>query len=108
MPEGERAQERPQRAGRHHLVAQHLGGGARTQQVGVVDAVTAGHQRVHHGQGLASRPVPAGPLAQIDQLVDDRFDPQPLRQGRGQQQAGVGDHVLIVKRHDEPTWAMGR
>jgi hypothetical protein len=108
MTEGEGAQERPQRAGRHHLVAQHLGGGHRAQHVGVVDAVTAGHQRVHQGQDLASRPVRAGPLAQIDQLVDHRLDLQPLRQRRGQQQASVGDRVAVVERHDEPAWAVRR
>ena len=107
MPEGERAQERPQRAGRHHPVAEHLGGGAGSH-VGVVDAVTAGHQRVHQGQDLAARPVRAGPLAQINQLVDHCLDLQPLRQGRWQQQAGVGDRVVVIERHDEPAWAMGR
>jgi len=47
VPEGKRAQERPQRRGGHHPVAEHLGSGSGAQHVGVIDAVATGDQRVH-------------------------------------------------------------
>ena len=39
----------------------------------------------------------AGPVAEVDQLVDDLLHPQPLGQRGGQQQAGVGDRVVVVE-----------
>jgi hypothetical protein len=39
----------------------------------------------------------AGPLAQVDQLVGGLLDAEPLGQGGGQQQAGVGDGVGVVE-----------
>jgi hypothetical protein len=41
VAEGERAQERPQRRGRHHPVAKHRRRGSGAQRIGVVDTVTA-------------------------------------------------------------------
>jgi hypothetical protein len=46
VAEGERAQEGAQRRWRQDPVAQHLSGLGGAEQVGVVDAVTAGHHRV--------------------------------------------------------------
>jgi hypothetical protein len=83
VPEGEGAQERPQRAGRHHPVAQHRRGRAGAQHSSVVDAVAAGHQRMHQGQHLTARTMRAGAVAQVDQPVDHRLHPQPLGQGGG-------------------------
>jgi hypothetical protein len=39
----------------------------------------------------------AGPLAQVDQLVGGLLDAEPLGQGGGRQQAGVGDGVGVVE-----------
>jgi hypothetical protein len=43
----------------------------------------------------------AGTVAEVDQLVDDRLEPEPLGQGGGQQQPGVGDRVVVVERDGE-------
>jgi hypothetical protein len=108
VAEGEGAQERLQRAWCHHPVAEHLGGGAGAQHVGVVDAVAAGQQRVHQGQHLAAGPVVAGPGAKVDQLVDGRFDPQTLGQRCGQQQPSVGDGVVVIEDHHKAVGTVRR
>ena len=107
VPEGERAQERPQRRRGHDAVAEHGRGGPGAQQVGVVDAVATSHQRVDQGQHLAARSVGTGSIAQIDQLVDDRLDTEPLDQGGRQQQTSVGDRVVVIERHNKPSGAVG-
>jgi hypothetical protein len=61
-------------------VAQHLAGGATAQQVGVVDAVGTRRHRVDQGQQLAAGPVPASPLAQVDQRIGGLLDAEPLGQ----------------------------
>jgi hypothetical protein len=107
MAEGERAQERPQRTGRHHPVAEHGCGGPGAQHVGVVDAVAAGHQRMHQGQQLAAGPVCTGPLTKVDQLVDHLLDAQAVGQRSWQQQPGVGDRVVVIEGHAEGVGAVG-
>jgi hypothetical protein len=97
VAEGERAQPGPDRGRRHHAVTQHALGRPGAQQLGVVDAVTAGEHGVDQGEQLASRTGRARPVTQIDQLVGDLLDPQPLGQGRGQQQPGVGDRPGVVE-----------
>ena len=98
MPEGEAAQPRPHRGGRHHPVAEHAGGRPCPQQLHVVDAVSAHGQRVHQRQQLASGASRAGPLAEIDQLVGGPLNPQPLGKGRGQQQPSAGDCPGVIER----------
>ena len=44
----------------------------------------------------------AGTVAEVDQLVDERLEPEPLGQGGGQQQPGVGDRVVVIDRDDDP------
>jgi len=107
MPEGEAAQERPQRRGGHDAVAEHLGGGPGAQHVSVVDAVRPSDQRVDQGQHLPARTVMARPLAKVDQLINDRLDAEPLGQCGREQQAGVGDRVVVVERHNKPSRAVG-
>jgi hypothetical protein len=51
---------------------------------------------VNHGQQLGAG-VGAGRAAQADQLVSGLLDAEPLGQGRGQQQPGVGDSVAVVE-----------
>jgi hypothetical protein len=70
-----------------------LTGRARAQDVGVIDAVAAGQQRVDHGEQLA-----AGTVTDADQLVDQRLDTQVLAQRRGQNQPRVSDHPIAVER----------
>jgi hypothetical protein len=97
VPEGEGAQEGPKRGGGHDPVAEHLAGSATAEQVGVVDAVPTRQHRVDQGQQLAAGPVRASPLAQVDQRIGGLPDAEPLGQGGGQQQAGVGDGVGVIE-----------
>ena len=97
VPERERAQERPQRRGRHHTVTTHQTRAARAQQVAVVDRVGAQKHRVHQRQHLPPRPRRRRPTGQIDRLVDQRLDSQPLGQRRRQHQSRVGDRTLVVE-----------
>jgi hypothetical protein len=62
---------------------------------------------VHQRQDLAPRPEPARRFAQVDQLVDHRLDPEPLREGGGQQQSSVGDRVVVVEADSEAVWTVG-
>jgi hypothetical protein len=59
-------------------VAEHGHGEPGAEHVGVVDAVTADHQRVQQGEHLAARPVGTRTVAKVDQLIDGGLDPQPL------------------------------
>ena len=97
VAEGEAAQEGPHGRGRHHPVAQHAPGRSRAQQLHIIDAVPARHQRVHQCQQLAPRVGRTRPVAKIDHLVGDLLDPQPLGQRRWQQQPGAGDGMLVVE-----------
>jgi hypothetical protein len=97
VPEGERAQERAERRRGHRLVAQN---GLRlpgAQEVAVVDRVGARRHRVQKREHLATRPRGPRSLAQVDRLVDQPLDPQPVRQRRRQHQPGVGDEPLVVE-----------
>jgi len=101
VAEGERAQERAQRRGGHHPMPEDLLGASGPQHVSVVDRVAAGHHRVQQGQHLAAGPVVAGPVAEVDEFVDDCLDIQVFGQGCGQHQAGVGDGVVVIEGDDE-------
>jgi hypothetical protein len=97
VAEGEAAQEGPQRGRGHHPVAEHGRGEPGAEHVGVVDAVTADHQRVQQGEHLAARPVGTRTVAKVDQLIDGSLDPQSLSQRGGQQQPGAGDPMAVVE-----------
>ena len=98
MPERKRAQKRPQRRGRHHTMPEHIGGPARAQQITVIDAVRAQRHRRdqrHHLRALVAR---ADTLAKHDTRVDQRLDPQPLRERPRQDDSGVRDRPLVIER----------
>ena len=44
----------------------------------------------------------AGRVAKVDQLVGDRLDAEPVGEGGGQQQAGVGDRMVVIEGDHEP------
>jgi hypothetical protein len=79
-------------------VTEHPRGRPDAQHLDVVDAVPTGEQAMHHRQDLAARPGGTGPFAEVDQLVGGLLDPQPVGQGGGQQQPGVGDQALVIER----------
>jgi len=73
VPEGERAQERPQRRGRRHPPKQGpQAPGA--QHVAVVNAVRAQRHRVDQRHDLASGVGRAGPVAEADETLCERLD----------------------------------
>jgi hypothetical protein len=110
VAEGERAQEGSDGGGGHHPVAKHRLGGPAAQQLHVVDAVPARDDGMDQGEQLASGLGRTRPIAEVDEPVGDLLDPQPLRQGRGQQQPGAGHRTLVVQgdpdlvRHDVRGW----
>ena len=98
MPEAERAQKRPQRRGRHHPVPQDQTSRPGAQHVHVIDAVRTGHHPVQEAHHFATRQRrPGNPVAQPHRLIHQLLDPQPVRERRCQQQAGVADEPLLVE-----------
>jgi hypothetical protein len=63
------------------------------QESGGIAKNRSGAAQTSHGRGwqAAGRVGGAGPLAQVDQLIGGLLEPEPLGQGGGQQEAGVGD-----------------
>jgi hypothetical protein len=47
-----------------------------------------------------------GAIIEVDQLIDHRFDPQPVGECGGQQQPGIGDGVVVVEADGEPVWTV--
>jgi len=101
VPETKRPQECPERRRRSDLVAEHLAGPARAQHVAVVDGIGAQRHRRHQRHHLRARVGRARSLTEVDGLIDQRPDPQPLRERRRQHDPGVGDGTLIVELHRE-------
>jgi hypothetical protein len=107
VAEGEGAQERPQRRWRQHPMAQQLGGLGGAEHIGVVDAVRPGHHGVQQREDLAAGSVMAGAITEVDQLIDQLLDAQPVGEGGGQQQSGIGDGVVVVEAGGQPVWTVG-
>jgi hypothetical protein len=97
VPEGERSQPRPDRGGRHHAVAEDRAGRPGPQRLDVVDAIATGEQRVDQGEQLATGPGRSRTITQINELVGELLDPEPLGQRRGQQQPRGGDGVIVIE-----------
>ena len=78
-------------------MAKHRVGGSAAQQLHVVDALPAGDHGVDDGEQLAPRVGRARLVLHVDELVGGLFDPQPLGQGGGQQQASMRHGPLIIE-----------
>ncbi len=103
VPEGERAQERPQCRRGHHPVPEDQARGAGTQQVHVLDAVRAGEHPVHQRHHLAARQRrPRPPIRKPHRLVHQLLKTQPVSQRRRGQQSRVADEPLLVELHPHP------
>jgi hypothetical protein len=102
VPEGERAQERPQCRGRPQVMPEHEPRPPRTQHVAVVDRISAQQHRVAERQHLPARPRPTRTARQINRLVHQPFDPDPPSQARRQQQPRVRDRPLVVELDRQP------
>lgn len=46
-------------------------------------------------------------ITEVDQLIGHLLDAQPVAEGSGQQQPGIGDRVVVVEADAEPVWTMG-
>ena len=79
-------------------MAQHAPSGSRAQQLHVVDAVATHDQGMHQREQLAARTGRPRSVTQVDQLIGDWLDPQPLGQGGRQQQPGARHRPLVVER----------
>ncbi len=98
VPEGERAQERPERRGCHHPVPEDQTGRTGPQHVHLIDAVRPGDHPVHQRHDLAARQRRArSARVKPHRLVHRLLDPEPLGEGRRDQQPGVADQPLIVE-----------
>jgi site-specific DNA recombinase len=96
---GEGAQERAERGRGHHVVSQHALRRSRTQHVAVVDALGSGRHGVHQRRHLAARERVSGTVAEVDQLIGQGHQLQPLRQGGDQGQARSGHRPVVVEGH---------
>jgi hypothetical protein len=76
---------------------------AGAQQVAVVDAVGPGEDRVHERHHLAPRPGGPGPAAEVDGLVDEALQPEPVGEGRRQDEAGAGHRPIVVEDDLQPS-----
>jgi hypothetical protein len=78
-------------------VAEHLPGGAGTQPVSVTDPCSPGQRRVHQRHGFLADVGRARRIAKVDALIEQLAQQQSLGQRGGQDQAGVGDQVLVIE-----------
>jgi hypothetical protein len=97
MPEREGTQERPERRWRRNCVAEDLTGSAGAQQIAVVDAVRAQRHRRDQRHHLRARIRRARPVAEVDCLINECLDPEPISKRRDQHDPRVGDRSLIVE-----------
>jgi hypothetical protein len=104
---GERAQEGAQRGRRGDPVAKHLAGGSGPQPVGTLDPLPTGQGRVDQRHRLVAGVGGARRTTQIDMLVDQLPEHEPLGQGGGQDETGVGDPVVVVEADLDRVGAVG-
>jgi hypothetical protein len=97
MPERERAQERPQRRGRHGPPPEHRAAAARAQDVAVVDRVSAQQHRRDQRHHLAARIRRTHTIAKIDSLIDQHLDPDSSGERRRQHDTRVRHKPLVVE-----------
>lgn len=97
MTERERPEKRAERRRCHHPMTEHPSSRAGAEHVGMIDVGGAIDHCVHQRQHLATRSCPANATDQLDGGVDQSLQAETLRQGRHQQQPGVGDQVRIIE-----------
>ena len=95
MAPPEAAQEGSQRGRRLDHAAQHPGGPAGAQRIGVVDAPSqrGGHQRHHLVAGVGS----ACCMAQVQAPVNQLGQAKAQGEGGGKNQPGIGHQAVVVK-----------
>jgi hypothetical protein len=88
-------------------VAEHQRGGSGSQPVGIVDPLAAGQGRMDQRHRLVAGVGRARCAAQVDVLVDQLAEHEPLGKGGGQDEASVGDRVVIVEADRDLIGAVG-
>ena len=78
-------------------MAEDQRGGPGAQHVGVIDVRSASDHRVGQRQHLAPRAGTTDTTGERDHRVDHRFQTEPFRQRRSQQQTGVGDQIRVIE-----------
>jgi hypothetical protein len=104
---GERAQERAQRGRRGNPVAQDLAGRTGAQPVGVTDPLAAGQGRVDQGHSLVAHVGGPWRPAEVDTLIEQLTEHEPLGQAGGKDQAGVGDRMVVFEGDGDLVRAVG-
>ena len=97
VAERERQQERPQRRGGHHAVAEHCRGRASAQHVGVIDVRPASEDRVHQRQHLPPCLSATDSAVETDCVIDQRLQIEPIGERRRHDQPGVRDQIVVVE-----------
>ena len=98
VTERDRAQERPDRRGRHRLESQHPPGAAGTQHLDVIDVGGAREHRRYHRENLRARVRRAGAHPPLDQPQQTQTGHQRARQD----QARVGHQAFMIEGRCEP------
>jgi hypothetical protein len=82
VPERERPQERADRGGSHHPMAEHSRGCSGAKHVGVIDVRPARAQRMGQRQHLPAWAGTANTALKTHRRIDQRFQTEPFRQHR--------------------------
>jgi hypothetical protein len=99
VPKRKRAQKRPQRRRGRDPMAEQPAGPPRAQDVAVVDRVGAQQHRRDQRHRLRARVRGPDPRPEAHEAINQRLDPQPRRQHRGQRNPGVGDRPPVIEGH---------
>ena len=87
-------------------MTQHRRRRAGTQHVDVIDVRSARAQRMRQRQHFATRACAADAAIEAHGRVDQRLQPQPLRQRRHQQQPRVRDQIRVIEGRIDPVKPM--
>ncbi len=97
MAPAEAAQERAQGRWRLDPMTEDPARPARSQRVGVVDAVAAGERRHDERQELVADVRSAGLVAEVEVGLDEILHAEVVGQGGRQEEARVGDEAVVVE-----------
>ena len=99
MTPAEAAQERAQRRGRRHALAQHRSGPACPQGIRVIDAVATGERRSDEREQFVADMRPSRCGTEVNMRIPKLAQPEMRRQRHRQQQSRVRYQPLVVEDH---------
>ena len=97
MAPPEAAQEGVQEEGSLSREAEHAGGPAGAQHIGVVDAITAGQGGGHQGHHLVAGVRPARRAAEVEVLPEELGQAKAQGEGGGKDQPCIGHQAVVVE-----------